>query len=43
MEIYNEFVNDLLDSNKKNLEVREHSSGEVYVHGLTKRSVQDVE
>lgn len=43
MEIYNEFVNDLLDSNKKNLEVREHSSGEVYVHGLTKKSVQNVD
>jgi hypothetical protein len=39
MEIYNELVNDLLDSNKKNLEVRENSSGEVYVHDLTIRSV----
>lgn len=43
MEIYNEFVNDLLDPSKKNLEVREHSSGEVYVHGLTKKSVQGVD
>ena len=36
MEIYNESVNDLLDSNKTNLELREHK-GEVFVDQLTTR------
>ena len=38
MEIYNESVNDLLDSNKTNLELREHK-GEVFVDQLTTRKV----
>ncbi len=31
LEIYNENVNDLLDASKRNLEVREHKAGEVFV------------
>ena len=31
MEIYNESVNDLLNSNKKNLEIRENKDGGVLV------------
>jgi len=38
MEIYNEAVNDLLDKDKRNLEVRDHR-GEVTVENLTSRSV----
>ena len=38
LEIYNESVNDLLDSNKTNLELREHK-GEVFVDQLTTRQV----
>jgi hypothetical protein len=34
-------VNDLLDPSKKNLDVREHRSGEVYVDGLTKKKVEN--
>jgi centromeric protein E len=37
LEIYNEVVNDLLDASKRNMEVREHKAGEVYVDGLTKK------
>ena len=36
MEIYNENVNDLLDNNKKNLEIRESKDG-VVVDQLTSR------
>ena len=36
MEIYNENVNDLLDNNKKNLEIREGKDG-VIVDQLTSR------
>ncbi len=35
LEIYNENVNDLLNSNKCNLEVRENKNGDVLVEGLT--------
>jgi len=38
LEIYNESVNDLLDANKKNLDVREHK-GEVFVDQLTSKKV----
>jgi centromeric protein E len=37
LEIYNESVNDLLDSTKKNLDVRESISQGVYIQGLTNR------
>ena len=39
MEIYNENVNDLLDANKRNLDVRDHR-GEVTVENLTCRTVR---
>ena len=45
MEIYNESVNDLLDANKRNLDVRDHR-GEVIVENLTCKTVrctQDIE
>ena len=45
LEIYNESVNDLLDANKRNLEVRDHQ-GEVIVENLTYktvRSTRDIE
>jgi hypothetical protein len=35
IEIYNENVNDLLFSSKKNLEVREDLDGDVFVENLT--------
>lgn len=35
LEIYNENVNDLLNSSKHNLEVRENKNGDVLVDGLT--------
>ena len=35
LEIYNENVNDLLNSNKRNLEVRDNKNGDVTVEGLT--------
>jgi hypothetical protein len=37
LEIYNENVNDLLNSSKRNLEVRENKNGDVLVDGLTNR------
>lgn len=37
LEIYNENVNDLLNSTKRNLEVRENKNGDVLVDGLTNR------
>ena len=42
MEIYNEIVNDLLDANKRNLDVRDHR-GEVTVENLTYRTVKSIE
>ena len=40
MEIYNENVNDLLDSNKKNLELREHKGGVLFEPKLSTREVE---
>ncbi len=37
LEIYNENVNDLLNSSKRNLEVRENKNGDVFVDGLTNK------
>jgi hypothetical protein len=42
MELYNECVNDLLDASKRNLEVREHRSGEVFVDTLTHKTVKSL-
>lgn len=42
MELYNECVNDLLDISKRNLEVREHRSGEVFVDTLTQKTVKSL-
>lgn len=42
LEIYNENVNDLLDKDKRNLEVRDNR-GEVFVEGLTCKRVQSTE
>jgi len=39
LEIYNESVNDLLNSAKRNLEVRENKNGDVIVEGLTLKTV----
>jgi len=39
LEIYNENVNDLLDSTKRNLEVRENKNGDVLVEGLTFKTI----
>lgn len=39
LEIYNESVNDLLNSTKRNLEVRENKDGDVIVEGLTNKIV----
>ena len=36
MEIYNESVNDLLDANKRNLEVRDQK-GEIFIEHLTSK------
>ena len=41
LEIYNENVNDLLNSSRRNLEVRENKTGDVLVEGLTHRKVTD--
>ena len=38
-EIYNENVNDLLDQNRRNLEVRDNRDGEVSVENLSLRRV----
>ena len=42
MEIYNESVNDLLDKEKRNLDVRDHK-GEVIVENLTCKTVKSTE
>ena len=42
MEIYNESVNDLLDANKRNLEVRDQK-GEIIVENLTCKQVRSTE
>ena len=42
LEIYNESVNDLLDKDKRNLDVRDHR-GETFVEGLTCKRVQSTE
>ena len=42
MEIYNESVNDLLDKDKRNLDVRDHK-GEVIVENLTCKKVNSTE
>jgi hypothetical protein len=42
LEIYNEIVNDLLDSTKRNLEVRESKFGGVFVENLTEKHVNSV-
>ena len=43
LEIYNENVNDLLDSSKKNLPIREDKTkGEVQIEGLSRFCVQDL-
>ena len=43
MEIYNEMINDLLDSKKKNLEVRESVQKGIFVDNLTEISVDSYE
>lgn len=42
MEIYNESVNDLLQENNRNLDVRETKDGKVFVQDLTSLRVTDV-
>ena len=42
VEIYNESVNDLLDTSKKNLEIREDKiNNQIFIDGLTKIEVQN--
>ena len=41
LEIYNESVNDLLDSRKKNLDIRESISQGVYIQDLTLKECKD--
>ena len=41
LEIYNESINDLLDKNKSDLEVRDHKGGAI-VEGLSSKNVQSV-
>ena len=41
LEIYNESVNDLLDSRKKNLDIRESISQGVYIQDLTAKECKD--
>lgn len=44
MEIYNENVNDLLNSENKNLEIREDGEQKnIYVHGLSKIEIENPE
>ena len=40
LEIYNESVNDLIDPSKKNLDVRENRSREIYIEGLSQVEVK---
>ena len=41
IEIYNECINDLLDSTKKNLDIRENNLRDVFVNNLTEISVSN--
>lgn len=43
LEIYNETINDLLDENNKELEVRSRSDGESFVQDLTEEEVSSEE
>ena len=43
IEIYNENVNDLLDTNKRNLSIREDKNKEVTIENLTKVHIRNVE
>ena len=43
MEIYNEMINDLLDSKKKNLELRESVRKGIFVDNLTEIAVDSSE
>jgi len=40
IEIYNESVNDLIEPNNKNLEVRESISAGIYINRLTEKKVE---
>lgn len=42
MQIYNEQVNDLLNSSKTNLEIRESLYTGIYIHGITEIVLKDV-
>lgn len=42
LEVYNEQVNDLLDCNKKNLEIRELPDKKIYVEGLTEYGIDSL-
>ena len=42
MEIYNESVNDLLDANKRNMEVRDQK-GEIIIESLTTQQVRNMD
>jgi centromeric protein E len=39
LELYNEMINDLLDTKKKNLEIRENSQKVIFVEGLTEVNI----
>ena len=43
LEIYNECLNDLIDSSNKNLEVRETISNGIYINRLTEKKVTSFE
>ncbi len=43
LEIYMERINDLLNTSKKNLQIRQNNFGEVYVENLTKENVGSIE
>ena len=43
MEIYNESINDLLDSSKKNLDIRESTTKGIFVEGLTEVLTESLE
>lgn len=42
LEVYNEQVNDLLDTSKKNLEIRETTDKKIYIESLTEHGVENV-
>jgi hypothetical protein len=42
LEIYNECVNDLLDSNNKNLDVRENRTAGIYIEKLSEYEVKSM-